>query len=78
MDLNYKIPVNGISNDFLKQSFVVAGLSYHPTKGVIVKADYVFRTTGIPNPVLAVNPFPQAQPYFTKNGFFNLGIGYSF
>jgi hypothetical protein len=78
MDLNNKIPANGITNDLLVKSFLVSGLSYQPIKGVIVKADYVFRTTGEPNPALIVNPFPQAQPYYTTNGFFNLGIGYSF
>jgi len=78
MDLNNKIPENGIPNDLLIKSFLVGGLTYQPLKGVIVKADYVFRTTGEPNPALIVNPFPQAQPYYTSNGFFNLGIGYSF
>ena len=78
MDLNYKIPQNGITNNFLKKSFIVGGLTYQPVKGVIVKADYVMRTTGEPNAILIVNPFPQSQPYYTTNGFFNLGIGYSF
>jgi hypothetical protein len=78
MDLNNKIPENGIANDLLVKSFLVSGLTYQPIKGVIVKADYVFRTTGEPNPALIVNPFPQAQPYYSTNGFFNFGIGYSF
>ncbi len=78
LDLNYKIPENGITNDLLKKSFLIGGLTYQPIKGVTVKADYVFRTTGEPNPALIVNPFPQALPYYKTNGFFNLGIGYSF
>lgn len=75
MDLNYKIPENGITNDLLVKNFIVGGLTYQPIKGVTVKADYVMRTTGEPN---SAYPFPQAQPYYTTNGFFNLGIGYSF
>ena len=46
--------------------------------GVVVKADYTQRITGTPNPALVVTPFPQQRPYFTQNGFVNLGIGYSF
>jgi hypothetical protein len=78
MDMNYKIPDNGIKNGLLEKQFIVAGLSYIPVRGVIVKADYVHRTTGDLNPALVINPFPQQQKYYTTNGFINLGIGYSF
>lgn len=78
MDLNYRVPENGITNDLLKKQFIVAGVGFQPIQGVVIKADYVMRTTGEPNAALLVNPFPQAQPYFTDNGFFNLGVGYSF
>ena len=43
-----------------------------------MKFDYALRTTGAPNPALSLNPYPQAQPYFTENGFINIGLGYSF
>lgn len=78
MDLNRGLPVNGINNGLLKKNYTVVGLTYHPAIGVVVKADYVLRETGDRNPDLIVTPFPQSQPYYTSNGFINIGIGYSF
>lgn len=78
LDMNARIPSNGIQNDASKQQYIVAGLTYKPLRGVSVKADYVERITGEPNPALIVTPFPQQVPYFTKNGFVNIGVGYSF
>jgi len=78
LDLNNSIPVNGIKNGVNKKSFLVMGLTFQPVSGVIVKADYVLRTTDERNDDLIVNPFPQALPYYTNNGFINLGLGYSF
>lgn len=78
MDLNQNIPSNGIVNGTLKKNYTVVGITYQPVQGVIVKADYVLRNTGERNPELIVTPFPQTLPYYTSNGFINLGIGYSF
>lgn len=78
LDMNSKIAANGIENDVLRQQYIVAGLTWQPVKGVIVKADYVNRVTGEPNPAFIVNPFPQQQPFFTGSSFVNTGIGYSF
>ena len=78
LDLNAKIPANGIQNDANRQQYIVAGFTYKPLRGVAIKVDYVERITGEPNPALIVTPFPQQIPYFTKNGFANIGIGYSF
>ena len=78
MDLNYKIPSNGIKNEVNQKSFTVIGLTYQPASGVVIKTDYVFRKTGDRNEELIVTPFPQALPYYTSNGFFNIGFGYSF
>lgn len=78
VNLNSKIASNGINNDVLKKQYIVAGITYQPIKGVVIKADYVHRITGEPNPALIINPYPQALPYYTSNGFVNLGIGYSF
>jgi len=78
LDMNGIIPENGITNPAWKQSFVVAGLSYKPTRGVVVKADYVHRQTGSPNQALVATPFPQALPYYTSQGYINLGVAYSF
>ncbi len=78
LDMNYKIPSNGITNDLLKQQFIVVGINYSPIRGAIVKLDYVYKKTGTPNAALVVNPFPQAQTFYNTNGYINLGFGYSF
>lgn len=78
LDLNAKIPSNGIKNDANSQQYIVGGVTYKPIRGITIKADYVERITGEPNPALIITPFPQQVPYFTKNGFVNVGVGYSF
>lgn len=78
MDLNYRVPANGIKNGTNKKNYTIVGLTFQPVSGVIVKADYVLRKTDERNEDLIVTPFPQQLPYYTKNGFFNLGLGYSF
>lgn len=78
MDLDMKIASNGIENDEYNKQFLIAGLSYHPVNGVVIKADYVHRTTGERNEALIVTPFPNALPFFTTNDFINVGVGYSF
>jgi hypothetical protein len=78
MDLSAKLPSNGIFNDANKQQYIVTGLTYKPIRGVAIKADYVRRITGEPNPALIITPFPQTVPYFKSNGFINLGVAYNF
>lgn len=78
LDLNAAIPSNGIDDPTLRQQYVIAGLTYAPTAGVSVKADYTLRMTGEPNPALRFDPYPTAPPYFTNNGFIDLGLAYSF
>jgi hypothetical protein len=78
MDLNYELPENGIENGVLRKNFTVVGVNYQPVPGVVVKADYVLRQTGERNEDLIVTPYPRALPYYTSNGFINLGFGYSF
>jgi len=78
MDLNRTLPANGIVNGTLRKSFVVTGITFQPTQGIAVKLDYVMRQTGERNPELIVTPFPSLLPYYTSNGFINLGFGYSF
>lgn len=78
MDLNYKVPSNGIKNGTNRRSYTVAGVTYQPVSGVVVKMDYVLRHTDERNDDLVVTPFPQQLPYYTSNGFLNIGIGYSF
>lgn len=78
MDLNYKIPSNGIRNGTNRRSYTVAGITYQPVNGVVLKIDYVLRKTDERNDDLIVTPFPQLLPYYTSNGFLNIGFGYSF
>jgi hypothetical protein len=80
LDMNYKYneSSNGLLDETLNQTYIIGGLTYQPIKGVTVKADYVFKQTGDQNPALVVNPFPGARPYQKKQGFFSLGVGYSF
>lgn len=78
MNLNKEVASNGIVNDANEKTYIVTGLEFKPVKGVAIKADYVFRKTGEQNSELIINPFPQAPPYYTENGFLNLGLAYSF
>ncbi|MCC6290123.1 MAG: hypothetical protein IT249_19770 [Chitinophagaceae bacterium] len=78
MNLGAALPSNGIKNDANTQQYIVGGLTYKPIRGVAVKADYVYRITGEPNPALIITPFPQVIPYYTHNGFLNLGVAYNF
>lgn len=78
LDLNVDIAENGIINDALKKTYIIAGITYQPIRGVAIKFDYTHRFTGEPNPILLQNPFPQTIPYYTSNGFVNLGMAYSF
>ncbi|QEM11122.1 hypothetical protein [Mucilaginibacter rubeus] len=78
LDLNYRIPSNGITDQTLNQNFVVAGLTYLPLRNVVVKGDVRLAHTGAQNPALIVNPSPVALPYQTNNTLINLGVGYSF
>ncbi|MBL7952583.1 MAG: hypothetical protein JNM62_12790 [Flavobacteriales bacterium] len=78
LDMNAVLPKNGIDDPTLKRTYVVSGITYVPAGGISIKADYALRITGEPNPSLYINPYPQALPYFTSNGFFNLGLAYSF
>lgn len=78
INLNAKIPDNGITNEVNEKSIFIGGLQYFPTEGVVIKADYTLRNTGAPNPSLVINPYPNSLPYYKSNGFFSVGAGYSF
>jgi hypothetical protein len=77
-DLNASMPDNGIKDDFVSQQYIAAGITFMPIKGVAVKADYVQRMTGTPNPALNINPFINGQQFYSSRGYVNLGIAYSF
>lgn len=78
LDLNSKIPGNAIYDGTLKQTHIIAGISYLPLANVVVKADIRLLHTGPQNPALIINPPPNALPYRQDNQFLNIGIGYSF
>jgi hypothetical protein len=78
LDMNSKIPSNGVEDGKLDQSHIVIGINYLPISNVALKADVRLMKTGDENPFLTNNPSPTAPPYKTENTFLNLGIGFSF
>ena len=78
LDLNAKIPVNGVTDGTEQQTHLVAGVGYFPIPNVVIKADVRLVHTGDQNPALLLNPNPNAQAYNPNNTLINLGIGYSF
>lgn len=78
LDLNAQMPENGIKDDFTAQQYIVGGVTWMPVRGVAIKADYVQRMTGDPNPALQINPFINGQTFYASRGFVNLGVAYSF
>jgi hypothetical protein len=78
LDLNAKVPVNGVIDGTEQQSHIVAGLGFFPIPHLVIKADVRLLTTGDQNPALVINPSPNALPYKTNNTFLNIGFGYSF
>jgi hypothetical protein len=78
INMNAKVPTNGIANPYYKQQHIFAGFTWLPNRGVGVKADYHYTNRGAFNTNLIVNPVPLATPYFTHQHQFNLGLCYSF
>ncbi|HRH67756.1 MAG TPA: hypothetical protein PLU53_15780, partial [Bacteroidia bacterium] len=78
VQINDKMPENGIRNEMNNQTFLTAGINYTPVHGVVIKADVNLKHTGVPNPVLQSIPFPEALPYEQDQTIFSLGLGYSF
>jgi hypothetical protein len=78
VDMNAKLPVNGIANPYFDQQHLFIGFSYLPVRGVVVKADYHYVMNGAYNQSLIINPAPYALPFYTERQFINAGIAYSF
>ncbi len=78
LDLNSKIPANGIYDGTEKQEHLIIGFSYLPIRNVVIKADVRLLHTGAENPALVINPSPVRLPYRQNNQFLNIGVGYSF
>ena len=64
LDMNAQIPSNTSHDETLKQQYIIAGATFQPLTGIIIKADYVLKQFG--------------DSFQNKEGFFNLGFGYSF
>jgi hypothetical protein len=78
LDMNSKIPSNGIYDGTLDQNYVVTGLTYLPIRNVALKADVRIVHTGAQNPNLIINPNPATVPYQQDNNLINLGMAFSF
>ncbi len=79
LDLNYKIPTNAFKDDYQNQLISISGITFAPTKGVVIKADYVWQKTGKYNQSLyKTNPYSATLPFNTTNSYVNIGFGYSF
>ncbi|MDB5024020.1 MAG: hypothetical protein JWP78_1775 [Mucilaginibacter sp.] len=78
LNMNAKVPSNGVIDGTLDQNYVVAGFTYLPVRNVAVKADVRIVHTGHQNPDLVINPNPAAQPYQSNYNLINLGIALSF
>ncbi|MFL5727962.1 MAG: hypothetical protein ACJ75J_00630 [Cytophagaceae bacterium] len=63
LDLTYKAAVNGFRDPSLNQQHWVSGITYMPTRGVVLKADYRYSVNKVAN---------------SGTGILNLGFGYSF
>jgi hypothetical protein len=71
MDLNAEVSSNSSYDGSLNKQFLVSGLTYTPTRGVVVKLDVALKKTGTPNPILS-------DVSGSQFSFINIGLGYSF
>lgn len=79
LNLNYRLPSNGIRDDFQQKSFIVTGITYQPMHGVSFKFDFVHSQTGnFAKELYVVNPYTTQRPFYRHNNYVNLGFGYSF
>ncbi|MBC7412655.1 MAG: hypothetical protein H7331_09410, partial [Bacteroidia bacterium] len=78
LDLNSKVPVNGIATGINKQQYIIAGVNFAPIRGLSFKAEYRLLTTEAPNPLLIINPFPQQLAYPTSINYVGIGMAYAF
>ncbi len=78
VQMNAKMPINGIKDEALNQRFLTMGLTYKPTVGVAIKFDVVNRVSGDLNPVFYQSQVTGTPSYLTNNWWVNLGLGYNF
>jgi hypothetical protein len=63
LDLTYKAASNGFKDPSLNQQHWISGITYMPTRGVVIKVDY---------------RYSQSKASGSDGGLLNLGFGYSF
>lgn len=78
LNVNSKIPQNGIIDGTLDQMNTIVGFTYLPLPNIAIKADVRLLHTGKQNQELIINPPPNQLPYRQNQQFINLGIGYAF
>lgn len=78
VDMNGKIPFNGLENRAFTQDHIIAGITYLPVRGIAIKIDYHNNLTGEFNPAFIVNPSPYLPSWYRKMNTINLGLAYSF
>lgn len=78
LDMNAKVPENGLIDETLNQNHIVAGFTYLPARNVAIKADIRLVHTGSQNPDLIINPNPVAPLYQANYNLINLGVAFSF
>ncbi len=79
MNLNNKLPENGVKDNFQEKQYWVSGITYQPVRGIVFKADYIYSETGTYNSQLyVVNPYASQLPFYKSNHQLNVGFGYSF
>ena len=78
LNMNAKIPENGITDGTLNQQHFITGLTYLPIRNVAIKVDIRMFHTGSQNTDLIINPGIAEIPYKKNNTLINMGIGLSF
>lgn len=78
LDLNARIPSNGIIDGTLNQHHAIAGIGFFPVPNVVVKADVRYTHTGEFNKNLMINPAALVRPYAQDNYTISVGLGYAF
>lgn len=77
LNLMASLPSNAISMDMFKQQYVIGGLSYFPSRGIVIKMDWKHLSSGDMG-IDAILKGNTQGPNLSSNNFFQLGIGYSF
>lgn len=78
IDMNNKIPFNGLENKAYTQNHFIAGFTYMPHRGIAIKMDFHKTLTGDFNKAFIVNPTPYLPVWYKNMNVINIGLAYSF